>query len=291
MTVFAKSDEAPAFNFVFRVLSPVVYLFLIASILYFFELDRYVYNFYMVSFHYIAIRLFVNIVTERRMLLDWYRQALYWICIIVLSYYSYIKIIVTKKNLLPDFSSLSNELWIIIFVFLYQMLNKLELSNESTEKRKTNYIRLKYIIFASKYGSTIKALNNSRLISLAYAILIYEDFNRPFIIRVLERLSFIVTNRPHTLGVMQVKTGKLINDEDSVHLGIGKIMEDYNQLAKNVGQDYNKNDSYTEYKLMTDLVSKYNGGAEYNQAVSELVNLIEDMFFKGSTDTLRSGLK
>lgn len=52
--------------------------------------------------------------------------------------------------------------------------------------------------------------------------MIYEDFNRPFIVRQIENLNFRRSRATHTLGVMQVMTDRYINDRESVILAMEK---------------------------------------------------------------------
>lgn len=233
LSIFVRIDEAPAFNFIIRILTPVIYLLIIASILYGLGLDRYTNGFYMVSLYYVFIRLAVNLLTDRWRLLNWGKQLFYWFSIMILSYYTYEKIIIAKTNLLPDFSNLANELWIIIIVFVYNIFNKIEISSERTIKRKENYLESKFTKFKREYGGIINSLNNRRLIALAYSILIYENFNRPYIIRILERILFSLNGKPRTLGIMQVRTDKYITDRKSVSLGVDILKNSYNYLIKN----------------------------------------------------------
>ena len=46
ISIFVKVEEAPALNFLIRVLTPIVYLIIISSILYYLNLNKYVINIY-----------------------------------------------------------------------------------------------------------------------------------------------------------------------------------------------------------------------------------------------------
>ena len=131
ISIFVKAEEAPALNFLIRVFTPIVYLIIISSGLYYFHLDKYVINIYLVNIYYIVFRLFFNLITNRSKLLDWYRQILYWTTIVIISYLFYDKIIRIKENILPDFTTIANELWIIILVFIFQITNNINKSKIS----------------------------------------------------------------------------------------------------------------------------------------------------------------
>ena len=86
ISIFVKTEEAPALNFLIRVLTPIVYIIIVSTSLYYFGLDKFVWNIYLVNIYYILLRLIINLATNRGLLLNWYRQFLYWTAIVVISY-------------------------------------------------------------------------------------------------------------------------------------------------------------------------------------------------------------
>jgi hypothetical protein len=234
ISIFVKTEEAPALNFLIRVLTPIVYIIIVSTSLYYFGLDKFVWNIYLVNIYYIIFRLIFNLATNRGLLLNWYRQFLYWTAIVVISYFTYEKLIKVKANILPDFTTVANELWIIILIFIFQVANNLRFSQEATQKRKDKYLKSRYHYFKRFYGQLIKDLTNNEILeSIVYAIIIYEDFNRPKIARQVENLKFKLTKKPHTLGVMQVRSDKLISDLESVKIGTEKIVNAYKKYLEN----------------------------------------------------------
>ncbi|MFN4249041.1 MAG: hypothetical protein ACK4EY_15035 [Flavipsychrobacter sp.] len=284
ISMFVKIEEAPAFNFLLRVLTPTVFLIIVSAILYYLELDRYVVNIYLVSLYYIIFRLGFNLVTNRGKLLNWYRQIVHWIAIMTISYLVYDKIIKNKTNILPDFTTISNELWIIILVFVFQIFNNVRFSQEATKRRKLNFIKARYIYFKNKYYPIIKReTKNEILEALTFSIMIYEDFNRPKVIRYIENIRHGITNKPHTLGVMQVKTEKRITDKESVIIGTKKIVKSYYEYVESLkDSEYGFND-YSAYWF---IIEQYNIGDEYSSEIIDLFNILKDEFYKNSKDTL-----
>lgn len=284
ISIFVKTEEAPALNFLIRVLTPIVYIIIVSTILYYFRLDKYVLNIYLVNIYYIIFRLIFNLATNRGLLLNWYRQFLYWMTIVVISFFTYEKIIKVKANILPDFTTVANELWIIILIFIFQVANNLRFSQETTQKRKDNYLKNRYLYFKKFYGQLIKDLTQNEILeSIVYAVIIYEDFNRPKIARQIENLRFRLTKKPHTLGVMQVKSDKLINDLESVKLGTEKIVNAYKKYLENPTE--NSRD-YFDWYAQDYIISNYNVGTSYNGEVNELANIIKNTFYKDTKDTL-----
>ena len=284
ISIFVKVEEAPALNFLIRVLTPIVYLIIISSILYYLNLDKFVFNIYLVNIYYIIFRLFFNLITSRGKLLDWYRQALYWTTIIIISYFVYDKIIRIKENILPDFTTIANELWIIILIFIFQLTNNIRFSQNGTVRRKENYLKSRYKHFKKLYGDLIKDITkNEALESVTYAILIYEDFNRPKIIRLIENLKHRFSNKSHTLGVMQVKSDKLINDTESVILGTNKIVDSYNKYVR---ENAVEGEEIYEWSVINSIITDYNVGSEYLYEVNELSYEIRKLFYPNSKDNL-----
>lgn len=284
ISVFVKTEEAPALNFLIRVLTPIVYIIIVSSVLYYFGLDKYVWNIYLVNIYYILFRLIFNLITNRGLLLNWYRQFLYWTAIVIISFISYEKLISVKANILPDLTTMANELWIIIFIFIFQIANNLRFSQEATQKRKDNYLKSRYNHFKRLYGQLIKELTNNEILeSIVYAILIYEDFNRPVIARKIENIKFKVTKKPHTLGVMQVRTDKFINDYESIVKGSKIIIDEYRNYIKEL-----EDNSYEFYDEIarSRIISKYNTGESYSKEVFELNILILRNFYNDTKDTL-----
>jgi hypothetical protein len=284
ISIFTKIEEAPALNFLIRVLTPIVYIIIISTTLYYFKLDKYVQDIFYVNIYYIIFRLTFNLITNRGLLLNWYKQFLYWSAIIIISYFVYIKIIKIKENILPDFTTLANELWIIILLFIFQITNNIKLSVDGTQKRKENYLRSRYKYFKSIYGKVITDLTKNEVLeSIAYAILIYEDFNRPKAARIIENIMQKLTNKPYTLGVMQVKSSKQISDIESVQIGTKKIVKSYHDYLNELK---NENKDFYEYSAYYSIIESYNGGSSYNCEVTDLISSIRENFYKKTNDTL-----
>jgi len=285
ISIFVKTEEAPALNFLIRVLTPIVYIIIVSTILYYFNLDRFVINIYLVNIYYVIFRLLFNLLTNRGRLLNWYRQFIYWAAIIIISYVTCIKIISVRSNILPDFTTLANELWIIILIFIFQVTNNIRLSKTATEKRKLNYLKTRYNTLKELYGSIIQNFTNNQILeAITYAVMIYEDFNRPKIVRIIENITFRITKKPRTLGIMQVKSDRLISDEESVMLGTNKVLEAYSEYLKKINHNISE---YYEWSAYDFIISNYNGGISYSSEIHRLFTIIKETFYKDTTDSLK----
>ena len=116
LSVFARDDPAPAFNFIFRVLSPVVYLLLVSAALYALHLDRFVENIFFIVLYYFGIRLLFNVASERWRLLNWISLGPQIVVTLVLSALSYSYLIRERNVLFPNLETIGKQVWLAIAV-------------------------------------------------------------------------------------------------------------------------------------------------------------------------------
>ena len=293
LTTFLETEEAPAFNFVIRVLTPTVFIILTSALLYSLKLDRFTVNIYLVSVYYVSFRTLFNIAINRTRLINWTKYILYSFSIIIVSYFVYIKFIVTKSNILPDFNNMANELWIIIIIFLYNFINNIRPSDNNAQKRKDRYIEIQFGAINKKYSPIItKQTDNLRLRQIALAIIIYESFNRPKLFRLIEYINHFLNRKPHTLGIMQVTSKKFIGDKESVKLGTQKLMEDFELLRGEFlnNADMYGTDDYKDESFQRKLIEKFNPELTYSYEVLQLADEINMKYFSNGPRRLFNGI-
>lgn len=286
LSAFLQNDGAPAFNLLFRILGPIVFIILAASFFYSVGLDRYVANIWLVILYYYAGRLLYILVFGRHQLVNWWREALLWAASIGLGWLLYDQIIQVRENLLPDVKDLKNQFWILLILFLYSAFNNIRLGQEGTKKRKENYLKNSYTRCKALYGKIISSLATDTLSeSLIYSVLLYEQFNRPAMIQMAERMVFPWCSR--SLGPMQVKTNKRITDAESVRLGAEHIIEAYRgaleegaQKAKINKIDFNplSNNMHLHFVLYK-VASGYNKDDDYMFGIQEMHSQIVELLY------------
>ncbi|RYD96128.1 MAG: hypothetical protein EOP54_14485 [Sphingobacteriales bacterium] len=145
-------------------------------------------------------------------------------------------------------------------------------------------MKSRYNYYNKLYGKLITNITKNEILeAITFAIIIYEDFNRPKLARIIENIKFRLTNRPHTLGVMQVTTSKLLTDLESVSLGTTKIVDAYKMYLQ---KPIEKNQDYYEWSTISEIISEYNTGKSYSNEVTELTLEIKEEFYKKTNDTL-----
>lgn len=183
---------------------------------------------------------------ERIAIVNWVRIVLYYMALIFLSRIFYANFISSITTLLPDFSEIKNEIWLIIIVFFYQLGNGFEeIPSNSTyepyfaqlpelKKRKRKYIERKYVEFRSKFGTIIEKSceRNDAFTVFIIAIIIYENFNRPRLIRWFERIWVKLTHKVITIGIMQTQTNRPISDIESVKQSTKDLFEVFIEFTR-----------------------------------------------------------
>ena len=291
---FLETDEAPAFNFTFRVLTPVVFIIILSAILYHYNLDNYVENIYFVSIYYVMFRVIFNMMIGRTFLVNWKKQFIYSFFIVAISYFTYQKFIIKKENLLPDFSNISNELWIIIIIFLYTLIDKIPSSDINAEKRKYEYITYVYSKIHRNYSEIINSVSrdNIRLKQIIYAIIIHENFNRPKAFRIIEYLSgYFSKNRSY--GIMQVRSNKPLSDLESIQKGTKIIFDNFNALIpeykskmeeEKENEEYYNSFDFIDEEFQMQLIRSYNHCDDYTIDIKDLADYLNKHFYKNKEE-------
>lgn len=284
--LFLKEDGAPAFNLLYRIVGPIVFVILASSSLYALGLDYYVHQIWLVIAYYYLGRFLYVVSFDRTSLLNWKREIFFWVASIGLGWLLYDQVIRSKKALLPDVAHINNYLWTLIALFVYTALNSMRFDSTATKRRKSRYLYIAYSDNKLLYDEIIRGIAQDRLAeSIIYSILIYESFNRPSVPRVLERLFHPWLGK--TLGPMQVKADRRISDSESVTLGAqivadlyDKALEEGRKIAADKGVifDPNKTGNHREF-IISRVAAKYNKDDSYVSEVRELHGIIVREFY------------
>jgi hypothetical protein len=288
LSLLLEADEAPAFNLLFRILTPVVFLLILSAAFYAVHADFLNQDLYRVVIYYFTFRFSYNILLGRARLLNWPMQSCYLLVTTGLAYAAQLYLISQKSFFFPTVATLGNQLWLLIIVFIYLLFNTLRTSQAATQRRKNAYLSHRYQLYNKRYGQTVStAIDNPTLEALVYSVMIYEAFNRPRAFRLLESVAFFV-GRSKTLGIMQITTKRYISDSESVVLACNKITSD----ARSANEDLEKKDYsvYTsltpdnlrdlkEQDLINEILKRYNGGSLYQSQVLGIFRQIKSQYY------------
>ena len=169
-------------------------------------------------------------------------------------------------------SELRDAIWFAIIVYFGKLFwDFLQKAKESIDDKNANdyipIIEKAYDRLKKKYGQIVETeldkysfdnlKDKSNFKIIVYAVMIFEDYNRPPTIRLVEYLVIIIAPfKSRTLGIMQYRSNKLITNKQSIRLAIKKLYSSY----------YNSNECDPKEYAIRD----YNVGDFYYSQVSDI---------------------
>ena len=143
---------------------------------------------------------------------------------------------------------------------------------EKSRVRHERYIKTMYSKLQTKYNDLLVEKCDDELVrNTVYAIMIYENYNRPPVARLFENLCMRIYKKELTLGIMQVKTSKLISNEESIILAIDIIKKNIMDVL-----DCYDADHLASWHI-SEVASKYNpGDPNYGYQVAEIYRVLFD---------------
>jgi hypothetical protein len=292
LTAFAHNDDdAPAFNVVLRIAAPIVFVILIAAAFYGIGKDHWVHNIYDVVILYFVVRFAFNLIRGRRLLVRWMYHLAIATTSSIATYALYVNIINKKQYLLPTWPDMSSNLWLIVVVFVYHLLNRTQVPASSRAPAIHRYLDAQFASAQRNYHNIIETrVPERRMQALVYAILIYESLNRPPIYRWIERHILFPLHRAKTTGVMQVTSTRPLGDRESVELGVALLMQNRPQaeararryastrlmFADSEGPEVRATEveSYVAARWYREVVLIYNPDSAYAESVLEVQSYI-----------------
>lgn len=317
ITLFENVEDAPGFNMVFRVITPVFFLVITAAAWYGIGLDEVVRNYWLVTAYYFLGRWFFNIAIGRTLLIKWTRQFAIAALSVSISYVAYRVVLHDRRLLLPDPKQLRDQLWILVILFLYSAWNRVAIPSFSTyEERRQRYLKAQYFTFRKKFGCIIERESGSRPVeALSYAVLVYESFNRPPLYQFLESHILFPLGLSRSVGPMQVRSDERIRAEEGVVLGVRKLRRDFATSWNDLAQEQHGSvaigrrrdpiegieleqttpegarldpdqlmSSYDRQKVVLATAGKYNVRSDYPREIQILFNMLIGRYFADLTD-------
>ena len=163
---------------------------------------------------------------------------------------------VNISSLSPSFSGVVDNLWSTLIIALIIAIY-IELFRETPKAQAENNLLLARKKTVAKHLTTITKYHCATIIescqeyhvcrSLLLSILIYEDMNRPAIVRWLEQLCVRIPKVRLSVGLAQVQSDTPINDDDSIRIAAAKLSHtaeaDRSEIIKKL-KNYNNDESY-----------------------------------------------
>lgn len=181
----------------------------------------------------------------------------FYIFKIILAFFINKELISKVKDVFLSGEDLKIVIWLLIIVYLYQFLKGREISFK-TSKENDSISRENIVLSFTKlrllFGDNI---DGDRKLVL-YAIMIFQNYNRPKAFRVIDNILFKINQKPRKLGIMQVMSKKFINDYESIEIVSKKVdkLYDKNKDDIKVINLYDKNNG-KEIALIYEEIKKF----------------------------------
>lgn len=226
---FVSGGDRRWFGYIlFRILPPTILLTLLAAVL-----NRYYGEVNIVGFLFIAavtsllLRDFLSLFQKKKTLseklIHMFNITIVLVVATIISSFDKDPFLI---KLAPSISGLVDNLWssllvalLIIFYFDATNSSKKYQKELSDKNIRSNYIIDSYNHIKDKFSGDI--LNACKKydcsLPLLYAILIFENMNRPKLFREIEGFVVRITRIPLTVGIAQVKSNKPLTDQETIY--------------------------------------------------------------------------
>lgn len=216
-------------------------------------------NIFLIIFFLILGKIFyITIIKERTILSNSFNLRKYLLTL-VSSYLINILIINKVNNIFPSMENIKLILWLFIieYVFLYLKKNvdiKIPTNNNISFSQDREYIVMQYAKYKNKYFNLVNS-KYSEINLLIYSIMIYENYNKPELIRKIDILKHNFFSEENKFGIMQIKRKTPITDETSIEIAKKKLERLYITNNKEIS---NINRKMNPKKLSSkELIKKY----------------------------------
>lgn len=282
-TFSSEKNESMTTNILTNIFIPnVVMVFVYAGTVYLKWHDVQPKIWIFVVFYYVYRMLLICVFLRRKELYNFKYEILVAISGFILAFLLSTQFLNKAKTIFISADELREELWFAIIIVIYGFVksildDKVKQDDILTSKNIEKYIIDKFNKFYARYSKCIrKEKNNSNVIILLFAIMIYEDYNRGpekrFVENIKVRLGFKTS-----VGIMQVKSAKRLSNTESVEKAYRMISDfvqelDYEQLQDNfvwnIAMKYNPDEKYADsvayiYNVLVKCISE--GNVQCNQ--------------------------
>jgi hypothetical protein len=183
---------------------------------------------------------------------------------------------ISLADLAPTIRGIADNIWSALFVavlvvFYLDATSRRPLADDDhDEVQRVNYIVTSYGEIKSEYASVIEQSCDADSCSraLMYAVLIYENMNRPAWIRYFENLLVVVLKRELTVGIAQVRSKRPLSDGASI-VAAAHILHGSDSAVKQV---FNEPPADTD--SLKQLLISYNPDDDYVDSVLSILVIL-----------------
>lgn len=266
-------DKAEKENNLIHAIIPIVYEILIAGLFTNSSLIDINKSLYWIIIFELVIRLYYvkNILRRDELVNTSFYLQIYGIaivgCYLVNQYF-----ISQVSSVFPTAEEMRVGIWLLIILFLYFVVKKhihIQYKEQvsTVGKRKQEYIVVQYTRFKNAYHKEIK-LKEKGLYAIFYAIMIYENYKRPFLFRKIDHIFYRFTGKEKKQGIMQILSQSEIDDKTSIKLAAKKLEKanaDIPKKSKKIDVQGILTAYYEEEKIAVQVLEIYEKIIEFNE--------------------------
>lgn len=230
--ILIKLEKKKQDNLLDYIIISNIYIILLSGIFDFYSLTTNNGNiFLIILFLVIGNVLYLTLVKERTILKNNNYNLKKYLITLVTSYFINILLINRVDNILPSMENIKLIIWLFIigYILLYLKKNielKVPTNNNISFYQDKEYIVMQYAKYKNKYNTLVTS-KYEEINLLLYSIMIYENYNKPELIRKLDTLKYKFFRETGKFGIMQLDKKQPISDEESIELSQKKLERIY----------------------------------------------------------------
>lgn len=213
-------------NFYHYIMITQIYLLIVSGIFTTYKITESNHSIFLIVLFEFFIRIFISYYTETS-LSSLSQKNLKKQCLaLIFAYLLNVFFINKVETVFLTTSEFKILIWILIILYLYTNLKKYsKLIKEKSnffQNKDGEYIVIQYAKLKNKYDHIISS-KYKELFPLIYTIMIYENYNRPLLLRKLDIILYKIDKTKRKFGIMQIPSNSLISDEQSISIAIKKL--------------------------------------------------------------------
>lgn len=236
LNLFEKRKNGTSFEMnVSHIAISLIYIVFVTGILKAIGLNYFTQNIFLVVFLESIYRyLYIYYVWNRESFIN---RRSYFLVFFLTLFFAYLldsSFLSKVDTVFPDANEMKTVIWLLIILFLYISFKddiRLDFMKESTFtfSKKSEYVVTSYAKLKLKYHSEIMKFKNKQLIPVFYAMMVYENYKQPPVIRSIKERIFC--KHIHRYGIMQIESSIPITDLQSIEIAM-EIIEKQVKKAK-----------------------------------------------------------
>lgn len=214
-----------------------IYIIILSGIFDYYSITSNNDNIFLIILLQILIRFFyLSIIKERTSFRNLKYDIDKYLITLVSGYFVNIFIINNVSNILPSEEIIKILIWLFIFgyIFLYVKKNidvKVPTNNNLSYYEDREYIVMQYAKYRNIYNNIVNSKYEDINI-LLYSIMIYENYNKPELIRKIDIFKYNLFHNSTKFGIMQIERKNPISDIDSIEISKKKLERIYDTSIK-----------------------------------------------------------